>query len=385
MSRLHKYKESLHRFIKEKSCLNIDNGPCKTCDSCINNVPCTNPNLCPNCKDCTCATCPNCKKVKTSLLCDTCMLCNTCTNCQTCDKDLNSYIYSLILNNDSVHSTLFLTIMNNQNKKNHMSIQGYHIATSIEFFNVLINIIENKENVINMFGLHKYIKLCNNLFIYANKSWQQNIESVKNIYLPHNITNIILTSMNLANDTFKNIMDLTEHKFEILNNSCNFNIVDWYLKNNSVLTKKFTSLSQVSKESLNSYINRKYHFMSKLAISLGWIFGNGSINGLNNFNNTYKYFGKMCKLSRDFECLERDIDSSVVYSTNYVLNFGLQEGYEEFVNNKQLFIEDMLTEDIYSSTIKEIIDKLEADIDIVIDQTSPDLKSSYSMSNSNKK
>jgi hypothetical protein len=191
--------------------------------------------------------------------------------------------------------------------------------------------------------------------------------------------------MNLANDTFKNIMDLTEHKFEILNNSCNFNIVDWYLKNNSVLTKKFTSLSQVSKESLNSYINRKYHFMSKLAISLGWIFGNGSINGLNNFNNTYKYFGKMCKLSRDFECLERDIDSSVVYSTNYVLNFGLQEGYEEFVNNKQLFIEDMLTEDIYSSTIKEIIDKLEADIDIVIDQTSPDLKSSYSMSNSNKK
>ena len=37
-----------------------------------------------------------------------------------------------------------------------------------------------------------------------------------------------------------------------------------------------------------------------------------------------------------------------------------------------------MLEDVYTNTIKEIVDTIEANVDMIIDQTSPDLKSSYS-------
>jgi hypothetical protein len=275
--------------------------------------------------------------------------------------------------------------MNNQNKKNHISLQGYYIAVTIELFNVLINIIENKTVVQKMFGVNKYIKICNNLFIYAEKALQQNIQSVKNVYLPNNLANIMIKSITLLTDTFKNIMDLSDHTIDVTNKNCNLNIIDWYLKNNDALTKKFKSLNQVTKESLNIYINKKYFYMSELTIALGWMFGNGSIESVGNFKKTAKYFGMMYSISKNFENLDKDVDNSTIHSLNYVLNFGLQEGYEEFINNKQLFIADMLTEDIYTITVKELVEKIELDIDTIIDLTSPDLKSNYSMDLSNKK
>jgi hypothetical protein len=151
------------------------------------------------------------------------------------------------------------------------------------------------------------------------------------------------------------------------------------------MIKKFKALTQISKPTLKTYISKKYFFMSELSISLGLMLGNGTIANTEKFKQTFKYFGMMYKISQDFDILEKDIANSSIYSTNYVVNFGLQEGYEEFVNNKQLFIADMLGGDIYSNTIKEIIDKIELNIDTIIDQTSPDLKSSYSMDNTNPK
>lgn len=382
MNRLNKYKESLQRFIKEKSCLFTNNISCKTCDGCVNNNTCIN-NSCSNCKPCIrCFDCKYCKQSKTSLYCENCMECKTCYNCDNCCKDINNYIYNLILANDSTYSILFLTIMNNQNKKNHLSLQGYYIATFIEFYNVLINIVENKNNIIQMFGVNKYIRMCNNLVIYGNKSWQQNIDSVKNIFLAQNLTNIIIHSMNVSNNVLKYIMELTDYKFDVTNNNCNFNIVEWYLKDNELI-KKFKSLNQLSKNSMNNYIFKKYIGMCELAITLGWIFGNGNIKDVDTLKNTFKYFGMMCKLSVDFVNIDKDLNESNIYGTNYVLNYGLADAYDVFVNNKQLFITEMLSKEMYSSTIKEIIDKLEIEIENIIDQTSPDLKSNYSISNKN--
>lgn len=383
MNRLQKYKESLQRFIKEKSCLFNGNISCKTCDECNNNNKCIN-NDCLNCKTCSkCFDCKHCKQIKTSLYCDKCIECKICYNCENCNKDINNFIYDLILKNDSTYSILFLTIMNNQNKKNHLSLQGYYIATFIEFYDILIHIVENKNDIIKMFGINKYIKICNNLTIYGNKSWQQNIDSVKNVFLAQNLTNIIVHSMNVSNNVLKYIMELTDYKFDVTNNNCNFNIVDWYLKDDIEQIKKFKSLNQLSKISMNNYIFKKYVGMCELSISLGWIFGNGNVKDVENLKNTFKYFGVMCKLSSDFVNIDKNLNESYIYGINYVLNYGLADAYDEYVNNKQLFITEMLSKDMYSSTIKEIIDKLEVEIDNIIDQTSPDLKSSYSMSNKN--
>ena len=323
MSRIQKYKESLVRFIKDKSCLMEDND---------------NINI----------------------------------------AKLNDYIYSVIKETDLILPILLLTIMNNQNKKNHISMQSYYIATSIEFSIILLHFIENRNDIIEKFDNDTYIKLYNFLFIYINKSLQQNIESVKNILQGPNLINTILNSLNMFNDFFKMSNSFGDFKFDITNKNCDNNIINWYLKNNDELINKFNTFKQVSKESMFEYIEKKYIHVSILAISLGWIIGSGDFKELNKLKKSAQSFALMYKIAKDFENLDKDIINGKDFTSNYVLNYGLQDGYEVFLNNKQKFIEESMIEDIYTNTIKEIIDSIEENIDSIIDQTSPDLKSNYS-------
>lgn len=324
MSRIQKYKESLHKFIKDKSCLMEDVDE--------NNM------------------------------------------------QLNNFIYNKIKENDMIFSILLLTVMNNQNKKNHMSMQGYYIASSVEFLNILLLLIEQKPNIISEQGNDNYIKMYNGLFISANKSLQQNIESIKNAYQtqPQNLVNIIINSLSTFNLTHKTINQFNDFKFTLTNKGCNVNIISWYLKSNEELISKFKTFKQVTKESLQEYIEKKYISLCELAIILGWTIGSGDIKEINKIKKSAKYFAIMYKISKDFENLTFDIKNSDKYTSNYVLNFGLQDGYEVFLNNKEKFIEESMLEDVYTNTIKEIVDTIEVNVDMIIDQTSPDLKSSYS-------
>ena len=323
MSRIQKYKESLHKFIKDKSCLMEDADE---------------------------------------------------------NQQLNNFIYNKIKENDMIFSILLLTVMNNQNKKNHISMQGYYIASSIEFLNIMLLLIENKSNIISELGNDNYIKMYNSLFINANKSLQQNIESIKNAYQnqPQNLVNIIINSLSTFNLTHKTINQFNDFKFVLTNKGCNANIISWYLKSDDELINKFKTFKQITKESLQEYIEKKYISLCELAIILGWIIGSGDIKEINKIKKSAKYFAIMYKISKDFENLTHDIKNSDKHTSNYVLNFGLQDGYEAFLNNKEKFIEESMIEDVYTNTIKEIVDTIEANVDMIIDQTSPDLKSSYS-------
>ena len=60
---------------------------------------------------------------------------------------------------------------------------------------------------------------------------------------------------------------------------------------------------------------------------------------------------------------------------NYVLNYGLLDSHELFMYNKQKFIEECMILDIYTSTVKEIVNIIDKNIDDIIEQTSPDLRS----------
>ena len=50
------------------------------------------------------------------------------------------------------------------------------------------------------------------------------------------------------------------------------------------------------------------------------------------------------------------------------------------MESKQKFIEVAMLLDIYTTTIKEIVNNIEARVDEIIDETSPDIKSCYSTS-----
>ena len=323
MSRILKYKESLHKFIKDKSCL-MENS-------------------------------------------DT-------------DSQINNFLYDKIKDNDMTFPILLLTVMNNQNKKNHMTMQGYYVASCISFLSLLLFLLENKNSIVAQFNNDLFNKMTNKLFICVNKSLQQNMESIKSTYQnqPQNFVNIIINSLNITNNTLKIINTFTEYSPVISNVNCNTDIINWYLKTDTVLINKFKTFKQVTKESLQLYIDKKYISICEASISLGWIIGGGDIKNVAKLKKSAKFFGTMYKLSKDFENLNSDISDGNKYTNNYVVNLGLQNSYEAFLTNKEKFIEESMISDTYTNTIKEIIDLIEVNIDTIIDQTSPDLKSSYS-------
>jgi len=323
MSRIQKYKESLHKFIKDKSCL---------------------------------------------------MECNN-----DMDSQINSFLFDKIKDDDMMFPILLLTIMNNQNKKNHITMQGYYIASCVEFITILLYLFENKSNIVSQFNDNIYNKMVNKLFVCVSRSLQQNMESIKNTYQsqPQNFVNIIINSLNIINNTLKIINTFLDFLPIISDVNCNNDIVNWYLKTDINMINKFKTFKQVTKESLQLYIEKKYISICDAAISLGWVIGGGDIKSVIKLKKSAKFFGMMYKLSKDFENLNSDIDIDK-YKGNYVVNFGLQDSYEAFLSNKEKFIEESMLSDIYTNTIKEIVDLIEVNIDTIIDQTSPDLKSSYS-------
>jgi len=324
MSRVQKYRESLQRFIKDKSCLYSE--------------------------------------------------------CE--DEELNNFIYKKIKDDDLIFSILLLTVMNHNNKKNHIASHGYFFASGTEFFNGILYLLENKKDITTKFGEDKYFKMYNNLYFSINKSFQQNIESVKNPCQSkdNNLVNVILAALNIYNKTFKSLNKLSDFKFVIVNRGCSGNIMKWYLKEDNIRIEKFKKLRRVTKESMNIYIEKKYQLICELSIVLGWIIGGGDLSIISKIKTISKYMAMMYKISIDYKNLDSDLEASGKdnYTSNFVLNFGLEESYSTFLQNKEKFIEESMNYKIYTATIKEIIDTLEYSIDAVVEKSSPDLKSNYS-------
>jgi hypothetical protein len=267
--------------------------------------------------------------------------------------------------------------MNNQNKKKHISMQGYYAASSIEFLNIMMNMIDNRTDYIKMLG-KDYNKIINYLMLSANKSLYQNLESISH-YISKDISNkIFITVLNTLHSkvSYDNILD--SFTFELNNRSPKNDTLRWYLKNNNNFKSAFNKINQIKKESFIKYINKKIVNLSEMAITIGWLLGCGDIKYISKLKGISRYFAIIYKLSIDFQNIEHDILSSNGISKNYVVNYGLQDSYEYFMDNKQKFIEEAMLHDIYTSTIKEILNNIENKVEAIIDETSPDIKSSVS-------
>lgn len=324
MSRILKYRESLQRFIKEKSCFSED------------------------------------KEIN--------------------EENINNYISEVSKENDLIIPILSLTVMNNQNKKHHVSMQGYYVAATIEFILILTDLMEKREDYIKKNSIDSFIKLQNKLINYAERSLHQNLESIKNIFGGSTMLDIVLTALNIHDSSLNTIIKTINNKIITENKNCNEDVINWYLKTDKESIDKFKQLKFVSKESLKNYIQQKYTMLCELAIIYGYILGGGDIKDISQLKKQAKHFSMMYKISKDFETLETDLKNSTFYTLNYILNNGLQDSYEMFLSSKQKFIEEAMIQDTYTNTIKEIMDIMESKVDIVIDQTSPDLKSNYSSS-----
>jgi hypothetical protein len=65
-------------------------------------------------------------------------------------------------------------------------------------------------------------------------------------------------------------------------------------------------------------------------------------------------------------------------SLNFIINDGVQESFILFMEIKTQLIEDCLSLNIYTHTLKEVLDELEKNVDKCLSSSSIDLKSTYS-------
>jgi len=319
MNRLLKYKESLDRFIKNKSCL-------------YNGM----------------------------------------------DKSKMNSLYNTTENNNKILSTMLLTIMNNQNKKKKITAQGYYAAAAIEYLNILLYLLDNKQKCEKLYGQSDYNKYIVHLIRCVNKSICSNIESVKIYFTEYSVTDAFMEIMEVYNKYISYEYLLDDVKLIITAEKLDNDVLKWYIKNNKDLENKFKSFYQIDKDSFTEYINKKIGSICNITFCMGWLLGCGDISNLSMVEKMSKHFCMVYKLYMDFINLETDILNSNNYCPNYIVNYGLHYSYDLFMKHKQKFLESCMILDTYTMTIKEVIHFIESEVEQIIDQTSPDMKSNMS-------
>lgn len=307
------------------------------------------------------------------------------------NDEVKNLIHNRIKKSDLTLSILMLTVINSQNKKNGITLQGYYSAVTVQFLQTMIELLdkddntntddadEDEHNDTNTNQAINYLMMC------SYRSLCQNLETVKNTLEAENSTRIFLDSMKIYYDTVNYSRLLNKHVFKLTSNddkeskAAYQQVYKWYIKDDNSLNEKFKKIKQITKESYNEYLDKKIGALCEIAVCTGWLVGSGNPKKLKKLKKTAKHFANFYKVANDFLTIEYDIrNNNDGVTTNYILNYGLQNAYEFFMDNKKRFIEDAMTFDMYSSTVKEMINSMEAKVDNVIDETSPDLKSNFS-------
>jgi hypothetical protein len=296
------------------------------------------------------------------------------------DDSVIPHMQHKIKDSDYILSILFLTTMNSQNKRNKVLMQGYYIASGIEMLQLLLDLIEHEHDIVEKYNQNIYHKLTNFLIIISQKMVCMNLDSVKRFLSPELTGTVFLNIMSHYNDAISYNTLFRENLIEVTDGAPHQDLLRWYIKDDTELQNKFSELKQVNRESLTNYINNKIGTLCELAVCLGWMIGCGEDKDLSKVKKISKYFTMFYALSKNFMTIEEDIKNSKNrICLNYVVNFGLQDSYELFMYNKEKFIEETMILDIYTSTVKEIVDYVESRVDQIIDKTEPDLKSNWSV------
>lgn len=320
MSRLSRYKEALNRFIKNRSCLFNTEEPLV--------------------------------------------------------QDNITIIYDYVKNDDLTLPIMFLTLMNAHNKKNKISIQGYYTAVGIELLLVYLDIIED-HTFDTKYSKDIRCSVLNHILSIANRSITQNLDSIKD-NAGDKALEICVETMRLVNNTINVDTLLCPHKLKLLDTPLKTDIDKTYFKDKPEYLEKVKNYKSIDKDDLLIYLNKRAGCIVELVISLGWTIGGGSKKEIKKTKKMVKHLMMIYKIAQDFRNINEDIIKHNEYTTNLVINWGILQAYELFMTNKEKFIEAAMILDIYSNTINEVVTFLQQQVDFVLEESSPEMKSSHS-------
>jgi len=155
---------------------------------------------------------------------------------------------------------------------------------------------------------------------------------------------------------------------------------------NENMYKKISNMNKYTQDDIINYIKKTYGNNGKIIFLISWILGGGNLDKktLSKIEMIGELFGLIYKICMDFDNIINDInnidfkDNPEKTSKNIIINIGIQESFALFMETKSKFYEDSFKLEIYTHTMKEVIDELETKLDKCLDNCKIDMKSIYS-------
>lgn len=279
-------------------------------------------------------------------------------------------VKNMLLKKDHLCGIIFATLLNHNAKKTNFKVHGYYIICAIDILHELIEMLNSTENIPH----NKFTEL---LFTVINLI-NMNLENIKVQQKHEEMLNKIL---NFINSYISNKLFEITKKYEFVTQKKvqKTDIISVKYLDKTVLNK-YKNLSKVEHNNLIEYVKNTYGNIGDIVFVIGWAIGGGDRKKelLKTLQTIGDRFGLLYKLCKDFEKIEQDINSSSKYSLNFVVNEGVQESFILFMEIKTQLIEECLNLNIYTHTLKEVLDELEKNIDNCLQSSNIDLKSTYS-------
>lgn len=278
-------------------------------------------------------------------------------------EEFNKDIEKKLNNSDHLCGIILSTIFNHNTKKSNIKGHGYFLGILIDICLIIIN-------THNM-----TIDMNTNLIIGMYKLLNENLQTLKS----DNSDKINLIS-NKVYDYFNlNIYTILKTKKYSSKKMTKSDLLN--LKSiTPELYKKISNMNKYDHKDFIDYIKHKYGNLGKMIIVLSWIMGGGNIDKktLLILEEIGEKFGLIYKICKDFENVILDIKNAENITNNTIVNIGVQESFELFMELKSSFYEDSYKLEIYTHTMKEVIDELEIKMDKCIENCKIDMKSTYS-------
>jgi len=288
------------------------------------------------------------------------------------NKNIESYfsdefketIYNKLTDSDHLGGIIVSTLFNHNSKKSNFKGHGYFLAIAVDIMMIILesNNRLNNQNLNLTIGLYKLIN-DNISIINTPKQEELNNIIIKTYeYFNQNIYDII---------TYEKVGPVSKmQKSDLLN-----------LKTiTEPIYKKISSMNHYNKDDIILYVKKTYGKLGKMLFLISWIIGGGDSDKktLKQIENIGELFGSLYKICIDFDNIINDINKDVKETKNIIVNIGIQESFAFFMETKSKFYEESFKMDIYTHTMKEVIDELETKIDKCLDNCTVDMKSMYS-------
>jgi len=267
---------------------------------------------------------------------------------------------------------IFLLTMSNNIKKNKIHQHGYYIGTSIELL-LLVLQSKEKENMVNLDNkqLLKIVSLIN--IFYAN-----HLEHSMQLLLKDKSLKSYNTSIKQINNKIISLLNDNTLELELFDftktDLFNYKFDDKKVEN---YKNKLKTSKKIKQEDLLKYIETKYCSIVELGCLLTWVSAGGSENNNLTVQKMGKYYGFLMKLYLDIIELDYDIENINNYSTNIIINLGVQNTFEYFITYKKKLIEVTIKLGLFNNIIREIIEYIENKLDTFIENTILDMREEY--------